>query len=198
MSTVTRQRAVAGVRQRRFTKAEYHRMGEEGFFRGERVELIEGILMVYCPQLAPHSTSVYLAQVALSQVFTTGHLVRVQLPLDLGQTTEPEPDVAVVAGDAVQFSQAQPRMAVLVVEVSDSTLSFDRGRKGSLYARAGIADYWVVNLVNRQVEVYRDPIPDAAEPYGHRYASRTDAQPGGSVSPLALPSAAVAVNSLIV
>jgi Uma2 family endonuclease len=187
----------AGVRARRFTKAEYYRMGEQGFFLGQRVELIEGRLMVHSPQNAPHATGVYLALTCLQQVFGAGYLVRSQFPLDLGQTTEPEPDTAVVSGQARDFAQAHPTSAVLIVEVSDTTLSYDRRRKGSLYARAGILDYWIVNIADRQVEVYRDPMPDAKELYGHRYASRTDVQVGGSVSPLAAPTGSVAVADLM-
>jgi Uma2 family endonuclease len=82
------------------------------------------------------------------------------------------------------------------VEVSDSSLSYDRRRKGSLYARAGIADYWIVNLVRRRLEVYRAPIPDASRPYGHRSSSRTDLLPPATVNPLALPHAAIAVADL--
>lgn len=194
MSIVKRR---SGVTSRRFTKEEYYRMGELGFFHGQRVELIEGRLMVYSPQDAPHSTGYSLAQAALQHIFGTGYVVRGQLPLDLGQSMEPEPDVAVVAGAIRDFAKAHPTTAVLIVEVSESTLSFDRRRKGSLYARAGIADYWILNVPQRQIEVHRDPIPDAAEPYGHRYASRTDIQAGGSVSPLAMPTATVAVNDLL-
>jgi Uma2 family endonuclease len=86
---------------------------------------------------------------------------------------------------------------VLIVEVSDTTLSYDRRRKGSLYARAGVADYWIVNLVHRRVEVYRAPVPDANRPYGHRYSSRADLTPPAAIAPLALPQAAVAVADLL-
>jgi Uma2 family endonuclease len=194
MSTIQRR---AGVRPRRFSKAEYYRLGELGFFRGQKVELIDGRLMVHSPQNAPHSTAVYQVQVALQQAFGPSYLVRCQFPIDLGQTTEPEPDVAVVVGPASRYAQAHPTTAELIVEVSETTLTYDRGRKGSLYARAGVADYWVVNLVQRQVEVYRAPIADANEPFGHRYSSRTDAQVGGTVSPLAAPAAALAVADLM-
>jgi len=95
MSTIRRPRG--GVRPRRFTKAEYYRLGELGFFIGQRVELIEGRLMVASPQNAAHWTAVEAVREQLTLVFGTGYSVRMQGPLDLGQTTEPEPDVAVVA-----------------------------------------------------------------------------------------------------
>ena len=194
MSTVQK---AAGVRQRRFTKAEYYRMGELGFFHGQKVELIEGRLMVFSPQNPPHSTGVFNVLMELLRVFQAGYIVRPQFPLDLGQTTEPEPDVAVVVGTSKQYALAHPTTAELIVEVSDTTLSYDRNRKGSLYARAGVADYWVLNLVSRQVEVYRTPIPDSAEVYGYRYSSRTDVPVGGTVSPLAAPTAVLAVADLL-
>jgi Uma2 family endonuclease len=194
MSTIEQQ---CGVRPRRFSKAEYYRLGELGFFRGQRVELIEGHIMVLSPQNAPHTFSVDQVAFLLEQAFGPSYWVRRQYPLDLGQTTEPEPDVSVVVGTRRQYTQAHPTTAELIVEVSDTTLAYDRHRKGSLYARAGIADYWVVNLRARHVEVYRVPIPDALRVYGHRYSSRTDLLPGATVSPLALPQAAIPVADLL-
>jgi Uma2 family endonuclease len=186
-----------GVRPRRFSKAEYYRLGELGFFRGQRVELMEGQLMVLSPQNAPHATAMLKAATVLQAVFGSGYHARPQLPLDLGQTTEPEPDLAIVVGTIQQYATAHPTSAVLIVEVSDTTLAYDRHRKGSLYARAGIADYWVVNLRARHVEVYRAPIPDALRVYGYRYSSRTDLLPGATVSPLVLPQAAIPVADLL-
>jgi Uma2 family endonuclease len=194
MSTVRRQ---AGVRPWRFTKKQYYRLGELGFFRGKRVELIEGRLMVLCPQNAPHATGVQDAAAVLQAVFASGYVVRQQFPLDLGQTSEPEPDVAVVQGTRAQYRNAHPTTAELIVEVSDTTLSYDRRRKGSLYARAGVQDYWIGNLVQRQVEVYRDPVPDATQLYGYRYASRTDLAAPATVSPLALPGVSIPVADLV-
>jgi Uma2 family endonuclease len=185
-----------GVRLRRFTKREYYRMGELGFFRGQRVELIEGRIMVMSPQGPVHSGVVDKVAEILRGVFAQGYWVRSQLPVDLGQPTEPEPDVSVVVGSRADYTQAHPTSAVLIVEVSDSTLSYDRNRKGSLYARAGVQDYWIVNIVQHQLEVYRAPIPDPRRRYGHRYSSRTDLLPGASVTPLALPGASVLVADL--
>jgi Uma2 family endonuclease len=194
MSTIRRQ---AGPRPRRWSKQEYHRLGELGFFRGQRVELLGGRIVVLSPQSPEHAFAVDRVTQLLHAHFGQGYWVRMQLPLDLGRTTEPEPDVSVVLGDPAQFRSAHPTGAVLIVEVSDSSLSYDRRRKGSLYARAGIADYWIVNLRHRHLEVYRDPVPDAAQRYGHRYSSRTDLTPPATATPLALPQAAVAVADLL-
>jgi Uma2 family endonuclease len=194
MATVRRQ---AGVRPRRFSKAEYYQLGELGFFHGQRVELIEGRIMVLSPQSPEHTFLVEQVAEVLRGLFGPGHWARQQFPLDLGQTTEPEPDVSVVLGNRAQYAHAHPTTAALIVEVSDSSLSYDRRRKGSLYARAGIADYWIVNMRARRVEVYRAPVPDASRHYGHRYSSRTDLTPLASVVPLALPGAGIPVAALL-
>ncbi len=186
MSTVV---CEAGVQEKTWSKAEYYRLGELGFFRGQRVELIEGRLMVFSPQNAFHADTVNRVHDTVRLLFPTGYLVRCQLPLDLGLTIEPEPDVAVVVGRPRQYLHAHPTTAELIVEVSESTLNYDRVQKGSLYARAGIADYWIVNLVDSRVEVYRDPVPDATQPHGWRYDSRTDLVPPATVTPLSLTTA---------
>jgi Uma2 family endonuclease len=199
MSTTIESEPALGTepQPRSWSKAEYHRLGELGFFHRQRVELIEGELMVFSPQNALHGEIVDLVDDVLSQTFGAGYRVRCQLPVDPGQTTEPEPDIAVVAGSRRQFLTAHPTTAELIVEVADTSLAYDRGRKGSLYARAGVREYWVVNLVDNQVEVYRDPVPDSNEPYGFRYASRTDLRAGASINPVARPQVAVAVADLL-
>jgi Uma2 family endonuclease len=193
MATVQKR---AGVQRRRWTKEEYYRLGALGFFRGQRVELIEGELMVQSPQGPLHANEVDRVFRRLDRVFGAGYWVRAQVPVDLGQTTEPEPDVSVVTGSSADYVQAHPTTAVLIVEVSDSTLSYDRGRKASLYARAGIADYWIVNLANRQIEVYRDSVPDPTQHYGYRYSSQSVVVPPGTVTPLALPAVTIPAADL--
>jgi Uma2 family endonuclease len=117
------------------------------------------------------------------------------MPLNLSPHSEPLPGLAVVPGRARDYSD-HPTTALLV-EVIDTTLSIDRGRKLSLYARSGLADYWIVNLVDGQLEVYRSPAPDPSQLHGFRYASRTVLDPGDVVSPLAMPTASVAVVDLL-
>jgi Uma2 family endonuclease len=194
MATVSQQ---TGARTRRWTKREYYRLGELGFFDGERVELLEGQIVVLSPQKSEHFTTVEKIQTLLKRYFSTGHHVRMQGPMDIGQTSEPEPDICVVTGKSEDYTKAHPTTALLIVEVSDSRVSYDRRRKGSLYARAGIQDNWLVNLVRPRVEVYRDPIPDASQIYGFRYASRSDRLPPATVTPLALPQAVIPVADLL-
>ena len=194
MSIMHRQ---TGARPWRCGKQDYYRMAELGCFGGQRVELLEGKIVVLSPQLAPHFSTVERVRKMLERHFGTGYVVRMHGPLDLGQISEPEPDVAVVVGTDADFTQHHSTTAVLLVEVSDSTLSYDRRRKGSLYARAGIEDYWIVNLVHRQVEIYRAPVPARRTVYGHRFSAHTDLTPPATVVPLALPHLSIAVADLL-
>jgi Uma2 family endonuclease len=126
-----------------------------------------------------------------------GWIVRVQVPLALDDESAPEPDVAVVRGRHTDYRHAHPARAALIVEVAESSLSFDRTQKGSLYARAGIADYWIVNLEDGVVEVHRDPGPDLTAPFGWRYTSVERVRPPAAVTPLDVPAAPIPVASLI-
>ena len=123
--------------------------------------------------------------------------MRVQGPLDLGEISEPEPDVAVIAGNVRDYTDAHPTTAALIVEVADTSLAYDRTTKASLYAKAGIADYWIVNLIERQLEVHRYPTSDAARLYGFGYAEITVLTAAESVVPLAMPQASIAVADLL-
>jgi Uma2 family endonuclease len=180
---------------RRWTREEYYRMADLGLFHGQRVELLEGEIVVLSPQNWPHASTVDRVGEALRRVLGIGFWVRMQFPLNLG-TSDPEPDVSVVVGQREDYSD-HPTTAVLIVEVSDSTLAYDRGRKASLYARAGIADYWIVNLVDNQLEVRRDPRLDATQHYGHGYANVTVLAPPAVVNPFALPQVSLAVADLL-
>ena len=183
---------------RRFTRLEYERLAELEFFRpDERLELIDGVMIVREPQDSPHATGVRLVLKALRAVFGRGWIVDSQLPIALDDHSEPEPDAAVVAGDPRDYRDAHPTRPVLIVEVSESRLAFDRRQKASLYARAGIADYWVVNLVDHVLEVYREPVAAPAAPYGFRYRSSTRLRSTATVTPLAAPSAAIPVADLL-
>ncbi len=172
-------------------------MAEAGIFNGQRVELIEGEIVEMSPQGGPHFTAVALAEETLRRLFRQGHVVRAQGPLSVGELSEPEPDVAVVSGAIRDYKNAHPTTALLVVEIADSTLAFDRGEKAGLYAKASIPDYWIVNLADRQVEVRRDPAPMAGQPYGHGYKNITIFTPGEVVSPLAAPQTTVCVSDLM-
>lgn len=179
---------------RRWTRAEYERLVAQGFFGpDERLELLDGEIVTMTPQLSAHATAVRKTTRALERVFAQGYDVRPQLPLALGAYSEPEPDVAVVPGEPDDYARAHPTSALLVVEVAESSLRLDRQRKGPIYAAAGIAEYWIVNLEDRRLEVYREPVhrPDGVE---YRLIQRLSLDE--SLSPLAAPTAIVAVDTL--
>jgi Uma2 family endonuclease len=184
---------------RRWSKAEYHKMWEMGLFNDwPYIELIDGEI-IQMPQAGPpHVVSVDMVQEVLLAIFPRQrYWVRVQAALDMGPDSELGPDVAVVDGPRSSYTTRTPTTALLVVEVSDTTLSIDRGRKSRVYARAGIADYWVVNLNARQLEVHRRPVADATVPEGHRYDEITVLDETATVSPLAAPQAVIRVADLL-
>ena len=120
------------------------------------------------------------------------------MSLDLSPHSVPDPDLAVVPGEPRDYiARGIPTTALLVVEVSDTMLSFDRNHKASLYAAAGIADYWIVNLVDRQLEVHRGPGPDPARPGRFGYRDVTLVPATGATAPLAAPHAQIAVVDLL-
>ena len=152
--------------------------------------------MVAEPQGSYHAVGVGRTGDLLRAALPAGWLVRVQMPVALDDESEPEPDLAVVAGAWADYDAGHPFRPALVVEVAESSLLFDRAEKGSLYARAGIADYWILNLVDRVLEVYREPAPDPGAPYGWRYLSGERLDAAAVASPLALPSVRLAVRAL--
>ena len=183
---------------RRWRRVEYERLIEIGFFQpGDPVELVGGQLIVAEPQGSGHFAAIRAVEEALRAAFGPGWEVRGQGPLALDEESLPEPDVAVVPGSFRDYAAGHPSRPVLVVEVSESSLALDRHHKGSLYARAALAEYWIVNLVDRVVEVYREPGADAAASFGWRYRSVEVFGPEASVSVLALPGAHVRVADLL-
>ena len=182
---------------KRWGRVEYERLVDFGVFEGEPLELIGGQLMVAEPKGSEHAAAVDMAYVALLSAIPAGWTVRGQNPLALDDESAPEPDLAVVRGSAADFRHAHPTLPVLVIEVAESSLQFDRVTKGSLYARAGIADYWIVNLIDRVVEVHRDPAADLTAPFGWRYASVERLRPPGAVTPIGVPATPVRLATLL-
>jgi len=182
---------------RRWTRVEYEQLVEKGVFMpGERVELMDGLLLVAEPQTSSHFTAVRLVERTLARAFGAGWDVRPQGPIALDDSSEPEPDVAVVRGDLRDYAAAHPVDPVLVVEVALTSLDFDRQYKASLYARAGRPEYWIVNLVDRVLEVHREPVPSASAVYGWDYQHVETFGRGETVSPVAAPGAGIAVADL--
>jgi Uma2 family endonuclease len=188
----------APVQTRKLTRKEYERMVEVEILGPEdKVELLGGEMIVKEPQYSPHATSIRLVQTRLATTFGPGWDVRPQMPVALDDESEPEPDVCVVPGNPRDYRDAHPERPVLIVEVAQSRLRFDRERKGSLYARAGIADYWIVNIPDRCLEIYREPVPDTAAVFGWRYGRTVVLGPDQRATPLAAPNAQITVADLL-
>ena len=186
------------VPMKRWKRVEYERLVDRGVFEpGDRIELIDGLLLVSEPQSSPHYTAIQLVERVLSRAFGEGWTVRTQAPIALDDTSEPEPDVAVVRGGVRDFAAAHPADPVLVVEVAVSSLAFDREHKASLYARAGRPEYWIVNLIDRVLEVRRDPAPEPSAPYGWDYAFVDVLGPTDRVSARGAPAVEISVVDLL-
>lgn len=185
------------VRTRRWTRFEYDKLIDAGFLGpGDKIELLAGQLCVSEPQNNPHAMGISLGLDALQRALDPRWHVRVQLPIALDDESEPEPDLAVVSGGPRDYTD-HPSRPALVVEVADSSLALDREYKGSLYARARLPEYWIVNLVDRVLEVYRDPGSDSGATYGWAYRVVLTLGPDEHITPLAAPSARILVADLL-
>jgi Uma2 family endonuclease len=185
------------AKTRRWRRPEYERLVELGIFVGERLELLDGVLVVREPQGSRHAAIVGQVGQVLRAVFGEGWHVRLQAPLALDDDSEPEPDVAVVAGSFRDYVDAHPSSAALVVEVADTSLRLDRRVKASLYARGGLPEYWIVDLVDGAVEVLRDPQPTVDTTHGWAYRFVDVLRPPAVLSPLGAPTARLAVVDLL-
>ena len=172
----------------RWTCADFHRFGDMGMFEGRRAMLIDGVILEEGPLNPPDAITLGLVEEAIRAAFGAGWWLRHQSPLILGQDIDPEPDLAVVPGRPRDYA-GHPTTADLVVEVADSSLDFDTNQKRLLYARAGIREYWV-DINGRRLLVYRDP--QAGD-----YATQQALGPTDTVSPLAVPAAAMRVADLL-
>ena len=180
-----------------WTRNEYYKMAEVGLFEGKHVELIEGQVIEMTPTGSLHATAVALAARRLEKAFGAGYFVRWQMPLVVTQNTELEPDLAIVRGDVRDYKDSHPTTAALIVEVADSSLLHDRTKKAEIYARAGIADYWILNLNDRQLEVHRNPQASSIEPSGFGYRDVTVLTENDVVGPLGAPQEIIAVEDLL-
>jgi Uma2 family endonuclease len=183
------------IKTRRWRRVEYDRLVELGMFTGERLELLNGLLVVREPQGSPHASSVSQVARVLERAFGPGWHAREHAPLALGDDSEPEPDVAMVPGEPHAYYAAHPSTAALVVEVADSSLRLDRRLKTELYARNRLPEYWIVNLTNATLEIYRDP--QRAPSADWHYAVVEILRPAATVTPLGAPHSVVAVADLL-
>jgi Uma2 family endonuclease len=184
---------ILGPEMRRLRLQEYHRMVEAGVLdEDEGVELLEGVIVRMSPQDADHALVVERLNDPLFVRLPPDHVIRCQLPLSLSEADEPEPDVAVIARSTPRSRRAQPTTARLVFEVAGGSLRKDREVKGSLYARAGIPEYVVVNLVDETLEAYRDPDPVAG-----RFRSLSTLDKKATFESAAVPGLRFAIAELL-
>ena len=177
----------------RVTVERYFGLVTEGVLDADdRVELLDGVIVAMAPQKPGHAGTIHRVARALRRAVGERADVREDKSLVLAPFSVPEPDVAVVALDPHDYLRAHPTTALLVVEVSDSSLPQDRLTKARIYAGAGIPEYWIVDLVHGRIEVFRDPQPGA-----RRYASKTVVATGARLELVALPGAVVSTDDLL-
>jgi Uma2 family endonuclease len=188
----------AGVQRYRFTPDQFEQLGRMGLFDHLRVELIGGEI-VQMPPIGPeHGSTVDQTMQSLGRRLPTKpYYLRVQNPLRLGDS-EPVPDIAIVPGKPSDYRTQHPTTALLVIEIADTSLEYDRTEKMSLYAAAGIPEYWIVNLVERCVEVYREPVsPTAGTAFNARYRALRYYGLDETVQPLFEPTLEIPVRALL-
>lgn len=179
----------------KWTRARYDECVAKGILTTEdKVELLDGEILEMSPQQTLHAVAVTLTQDKLNASFGAWHVIRVQLPFVLDDGSEPEPDIAVVVGGPRDYLVAHPSKAELIVEVAESSLTLDCGRKLAAYARNGVPEYWIVNLLDRQIEICRKPESTAD---GADYTEKQTIRSGESIAPLAQPDQTIAADDLL-
>ena len=175
-------------RMRLFRRDEYERMAELGIFENERVELLRGVVVKMTPQSGPRMGAIRLLNERLIVALRGRAGLNPQGPFVIGDHSVPEPDIALIPPDTPREQHATE--AYLVIEVAATSLSHDRSKKGPLYAEAGVPEYWIVNLVDRVIEVHRNPTASG-------YVDVEMRGPGETVSPLAFPDIAIDVAEIV-
>ncbi len=184
-----------GPRRWKWTRRQYTELSERGYFDGERVELVFGEIIDMGKQGWPHVVGCRKVAAALAPFFSAAAWFSEQRPFAAGEY-EPVPDLAVVPGKFEDFAD-HPAVALLVVEVADTTLAYDTTTKAELYATAGVPEYWVIDLTNRQLVVFRDPAPLPSGLGATAYRTHLTFGPADTVSPLNAPTAAIRVGELL-
>ena len=183
---------------RRWTRKEYDRLIDLGVFQpGERLELLDGWLVLREPQGTSHSAGIRRALAVLRRALGNAWQIDSQLPIALDDHSEPEPDISVVPGAPDNYLAEHPSRPLLIVEVAQSSYRIDHEYKASLYARAAVPEYWIVDLVHEAVEVHRDAEESADARYGWRYRSVQTLRPPATIAPLLAPGRPIAVADLL-
>ena len=179
--------------KRRLTVDDFHRMAKAGILtEDDRVELLHGELIMMSPIGSRHAATVKRSNQVFIQRGGGRVVVGVQDPIRIGEHSEPQPDLTVLHPRADFYAQShpEPRDILLVMEVAEASVEIDREVKGPLYARAGIPEMWLANLVEDCVEVFRSPSHEG-------YTEVQKYRRGQRLSPLALPDLIVAVEEIL-
>jgi Uma2 family endonuclease len=182
------------TRSRPITADEYHRMGEIGILGpDERIELLNGRIIEMPPIGPRHSYVVVGLNARMQRMFRDRAVIMVRAPIRLDRFSEPQPDVLIVRGPLEQYADrhARPEDTLLVVEVAESTLRYDRGEKLRAYARMGIAEYWIVDIAHERLHAF-------TEPDGERYRSEVVVERGGRIALRAYPDDFIALDDILV
>ncbi len=189
----TQRASGAEVQPFRWTRERYDEAVNAGVFTPEdQIELLSGEIVEKMPQNNPHRNATLLTGQVLRISFGSAAFIQEEKPVALSDLSEPDPDIAVVRGAVRDYldDHPGPDALFLLVEIADTSLLRDRVYKARLYAEAGIAEYWIVNLQDRVLEVHRDPSGDA-------YRTKTTLASGESVTPVHAPEASVAIADLL-
>ena len=178
---------------RLLTVQEYHRMAEIGILdEDERVELLAGQIVKMAAKGTAHGAAIARTKILLDNRLGEQIFVRLQDPVRLNNYSEPEPDISVVIPDPLYYEDHHPTPSeiYLIIEVADTTLRTDCGIKATIYAQSGIADYWVLDVNNRQLHVFREPNQDG-------YQSIVVLGDDASISPLQFPGISFMVRDML-
>lgn len=181
---------------KRWTREEYHRLDEQGWFQNQRVELIDGEIILLSSQSPQHAYAAELVRRLLAKAFEPDDWVRTSTPVTHGECSEPEPDLCVVRGPMNEFRARHPSTAALIVEISRSSLQYDRTTKQRLYASMGVPDYWVLDVDHRQLIVHRTPTQTTAG-QTCEYQDVMIVGETGSLAPLEKPDVSFAVADML-
>jgi Uma2 family endonuclease len=174
----------------RYSREFFMEMARLGLFDNDRVELIEGEIFVMAPMAEPHARPIQHLTIALARLLPEGFTFRCQLPFAAESDSQPQPDFTIFKTDE-QPEDDMPATAVLVVEVSDSSLAFDLKRKSAVYARAQVPEYWVLDVKKRELIIHRSPA-------GSRYRSIKHVTDLGAVKSSAVPGLVLDLRNIFI
>ncbi|NJK75881.1 MAG: Uma2 family endonuclease [Microcoleus sp. SU_5_6] len=182
---------MTATREKTWTVEEYHRIIEAGILNeDDKIELLDGRIVEMSAQTPPHAATTQRSSDYIKEILAGQAHIRTQLPITLA-TSEPEPDIAVVAIDPSFYATHHPNPSeiFLLIEVSYSTLQIDRYEKAPIYARANIAEYWILNVLDREAHIYRNPGPQG-------YQSEVVLQDNSLIRMLAFPDIEISLSEL--